>query len=156
MQTFSNLQRNRVDPKDIVRYGLILFALIIYEALGTIYYLLPPLFGFCFAFVAAKKDPRYLWLAMCYILFYEADRGLITASGCVFLYFYSRFIVPAIEDFIMSRFVIAVISIMNAYLVYYALISLIYFLFGMEPLSFSWLFIYYIAFESVIVAMVLK
>ncbi|MDR2152483.1 MAG: hypothetical protein LBO72_06655 [Helicobacteraceae bacterium] len=124
--------------------------------MGTIYYLAPPLFGFWFAFVAAKKDPRYMWLAMCYILFYEADRGLIAASGCLFLYFFARFVVPMIEDFIMSRFVISLAAIACAYLVYHPLVSFIYFLFGMEPLSFSWLFIYYIFFEAIIAAMVIR
>ncbi|MDR1452250.1 MAG: hypothetical protein LBI57_08000 [Helicobacteraceae bacterium] len=156
MQALSGMRRNRVDTRDIVRYGLALFALIIYESLGTIYYLFPPLFGFWFAFVAAKKEPRYLWIAVCYILFYEADHGLITGSGCLFLYFFSKFVVPTIEEVIISRFVVSAIAVASAYFVYYALISLTYFLFGMVPFSFSWLFIYYIAFESMIAAAVLR
>ncbi|MDR0665378.1 MAG: hypothetical protein LBF86_07670 [Helicobacteraceae bacterium] len=156
MQAFSDVRRNGVNPRDIVRYGFILLALVVYESLGTIYYLLPPLFGFWFAFVAHKKDQRYMWLAMCYILFYEADHGLIVASGCLFLYFFLKFVVPTIEDIIVSRFAIAAVSIASAYLVYYALVSLIYFLFGMEPLSFSWLLVYYIFVELIIAAAVLR
>jgi hypothetical protein len=150
------MQRNGVDTRALIRYGFILAALAIYEALGTIYYLLPPLLGFWFAFVAAKKEPRYLWLAIAYLLFYEADHGLIVGSCCLFIYFFSKFAVSAIEDFIMNRVLVSFISTTIAYVGYNAFISLIYFLFGMDPVSFSWLFLYYIACESILAAAVIR
>jgi hypothetical protein len=150
------MRRNSVDSRDIIRYGILLVALIFYEALSTIYYLMPPLFGFWFAVTALKKERHFVWLAVCYILFYEADHGLIIGSGCLFLYIYSRFALPAIEDLIISRAVITIVSIASAYLCYYALISLIYFIFGMNPVSFSWLFLYYIALESILATAALR
>ncbi|GHS86931.1 hypothetical protein FACS189487_02090 [Campylobacterota bacterium] len=155
MQTFSGMQRDSFNFNDIVRCVAFLALFIVYESLSTIYYFLPPLFGFCFALAAVKKEPRFMWAVIVYILFYESEHSLITGSGALFLYIFIKYIMPVLEDFIMSRYVIMIIAVLFAYFGYYIFINALYFVFGANTISFSWFLIYYAAIEATIAVIVL-
>lgn len=144
------MRRISADTQLIIRDLLWIIPLVIYESLGTIYYFLPPLFGFFTAVLVVNKRSRYLPLVLVYMLFYEADHRYLMFSSWMFLFVFFRFIVPLVEDYIISRGTIFFLTVLISYVGLYFFVSLIYFAFGVEALNFSWLFIYYIFIETIL------
>jgi hypothetical protein len=144
------MRRISPDTKLIIRDFLWIIPLVIYESLGTIYYFLPPLFGFFTAVLVANKRTRYLPLILVYLLFYEADHRYLMFGSWIFLFLFFRFIVPLMEDYIISRGVVLFLTVLISYVGLYCFVSLIYFAFGVEALSFSWLFVYYVFIETIL------
>ena len=156
MQTFSDMQRISSNPRIIARDLLWLIPLVIYESLGTIYYMLPPLIGFFVALLVINKKERYLPLALIYLLFVEADHGLFICSTWIFLIIFDRFIVPIMEDYIISKSFSIIFCVVSGYALFYMFIYLVYFLFGIPPIPFSWLLAYYAAVEAIFALVVLQ
>lgn len=128
-----------------------LIPLVIYGSLSTIYFLLPPLFGLFTAMLVINKAERYLPLVLAYFLFFEADHGFFLLSSWIFLFLFFRFVVPVMEDNLICRPCIVVLSVALAYGGLFLFLSLIGFLLGLEPLSWSWLLlIFFVVIESVL------
>lgn len=150
MQTFSGMQRNSTNIRTLTHDLLWLVPLVIYEALGTIYFLMPPLFGFMVALLVINKRKRYLPLVLLYLLFYEADHGFFICSSWFFLFIFFRFALPIIEDYIVSRSFTVFLTITACYIGYFLFVLLINFIFGLATPQWSWLLMYYVLIESLL------
>lgn len=129
-----------------------LLPLVVYESLGTIYYLLPPLFGFFIALLIQNRQSRYVPLVMIYFLFMEADHSLFLFSSWIFLLIFFKLILPFMEEYIVCKRCILVLGVVFGYLGYFFFINSIYFLVGVNTLDWTiWLLIFYIVVESVLV-----
>ncbi len=156
MQTFSDMQRVSTDSRTLIRYLLLLIPLVIYEALSTIYLLLPPLLGVMIALLVAHRAQRYLPLVLIYLLFFEADHGLFVFSTWIFVLLFFRFVLPVLEENLACRPCILVLSVALGYIGYYLFMSLIWLVFGLDGLDWNWwLLLYFIAIEMVIVVLLL-
>lgn len=150
------MQRIGTDTKSLARDLLWLIPLVVYEALGTIHFLLPPLLGFFTALLVINKAERYLPLVLAYLLFFEADHGFFLASSWIFLFLFFRFIVPILEDNLICRPCIIVLSVVLGYAGFYLFVTLIHFLLGLDPLVWDWLLlVYFIVVEALLAVMLL-
>ena len=156
MQTFSDMQRVSTDSRSLARYLLLLVPLVIYESLSTVYYLLPPLLGLMTALLVVHRGERYLPVILIYLLFFEADHGLFVFSTWIFMFLFFRFLLPVIEENLICRPCILVLSVALGYVGYYLFMSLIWFVFGLEPLAWNfWLLFYFILIEAVLAVLLL-
>ncbi|MDR3347024.1 MAG: hypothetical protein LBN32_00260 [Helicobacteraceae bacterium] len=149
------MQRISADTRTLIADFLWLIPLIIYESLGTVYYFLPPLFGFFAAVLALNKRSRHLLVVLIYLLFFEADHGFFIASSWLFLLLFFRFFVPLMEDNIISKTLIVIFSVAGCYIGYFIFVSLIYFIFGMPAIEWNFLVLYYIAIETILAVVIL-
>ncbi|MGE4295086.1 MAG: hypothetical protein AB7E49_05235 [Campylobacterales bacterium] len=149
------MQRIGSDTQSLIRDLLWLIPLIIYGSLSTIYFLLPPLFGLFTALLVINKAERYLPLVLAYFLFFEADHGFFLLSSWVFLFLFFRFVVPVMEDNLICRPCIIVLSVALGYAGLFLFLSLIHFLLGLDPLSWSWLLLFYFVAVEAMLAVVL-
>lgn len=152
MQIFSSMQRNSSDSRSLAKDLLWLVPLVVYESLATIYYLLPPLFGFLIALLVVNNASRFLPLVLIYFLFFEADHSFFVFSSWVYLFLFFRVLLPVMQDYIICKRCILVLSVVLGYVGYFLFVSGIYMLVGATPLDWSvYLLLFYIVVESILV-----
>ena len=145
------MQRIGTDTRSLSRDLLWLIPLIVYGSLSTIYFFLPPLFGVFVALLVINKAERYLPLLLAYLLFFEADHGFFLLSSWIFIFLFFRFVVPVMEDNLICRPCIIVLSVALGYIGLFLFVSLIHFLLGLDPLAWNWLLLlYFIVVEAVL------
>lgn len=150
------MQRDSSDIRSILKDLLWIIPLVIYESIGTIYYLLPPLFGFFVALLIYNKQERYLLLVLLYCLFIEADRSVFIFSSWIFLFLFFRLLLPLIEDYIISKRAVLIFGVAFGYLGFYLFVNSIHFLVGAPILEWNMLLLlFYILIESIMVVFLL-
>lgn len=150
------MQRNSTDSKSLNRDLLWLIPLIIYESLGTIYYLLPPLFGLFVALLIKTKTERYLPLVMIYFLFIEADHSLFMFSSWIYLFFFFKVVLPLMQDYIICKKCILVLGVTLGYFGYFVFINSVYLLLGASMMEWNfYLLAFYVVVESILAVFLL-
>ena len=93
MQTFSYMQRN-IDDKKNLKYFFLFILSLIYEALTTIYPYLPPLIAvsfWIFLFAWNINNKTLLTFVILYTLFFEVDHSLPLFSTLMLFVFLKDF-----------------------------------------------------------------
>jgi hypothetical protein len=150
------MQRDSIDPLSLTIACVAVALLVIYEALSTIYYLLPPLFGFAFAFASMRREPIVLYSAIVYIVFYEADHSHIVGSCVLFLLIYVKLLLPRLRDVIFSARVVVAFSCFFAYFGYFIFMNVVLMIFGAPTMELNWLLFYYAGVESALAMILIR
>ncbi len=117
MQTFSYMQRNIDDKKNIRNFFIFLF-LLFYETLTTIYLFLPPLLGVAFWLFLNNKDSKILNLyILIYTLFFEADHSLPFFSTYLFFILLKNIFLK-MNKYFLQIFILKVLAVTIFYLTY--------------------------------------
>ena len=157
MQTFSYMQRNISNKRDLNNF-LIIFSLIIYEEVSTIHNYLPPLFGFVFIVFlnSIKSKNRFLiFTTTLYLLFFEADRDFLLFSSIIFFVISIYYIEPKLKSVIHCNRCLIPIFVFWSYIGYYLFINLINFIFNIPLNDFHALILYYALVETMLAFLLL-
>lgn len=153
MQAFSYLQRNFPYKKTLVT-SLFFFVLVVYESFGTIYPIIPPLFGLMFLlFVESiEKKKSYLTLfVFCYLIIFEANNGFLMLSCFIFFVLSYIFLYARLRKLIKSQWGLRIFFVAFVYLGYAFFNSLLGLIFGLESITITPYLFYYIFVESLLV-----
>ena len=119
MQTFSYMQRNIDDKKNIIYFFIFLFSLF-YEVLTTIYTILPPFWGVGFWFFMIfyiKREFIFIFFIFIYLLFFEIDHSLPLFSLIIF-YFLLLPLFLKLLKILSNKYILKILSVVLIYLLY--------------------------------------
>lgn len=155
MQTFSYMQRNIDDKKNII-YILIFTISIFYESLTTIYPFLPPLLGIAFWFFlkALNFNNRLLFfLITIYTIFFEVDHSLPLFST-IFLYLLLYLIFKRFFKLFSNITILKVMAVSSVYIFYPIVLYIFHKFFKTDIFSIDFSYLSYIFLEIFILLIV--
>ena len=154
MQTFSYLQRNSFDKKNIKEFFLFILS-IIYGALTSIYPILPPFLGIAFLIFLNKNRPLVSSYIFLYTLFFEINFSLPLFSTFLF-FILLKHIILKFYKIISYKTLVKVLSIIIFYLLYPLFLYFIHKVFNTNYFYINLNYLFYIIFEIVVAVMVFK
>ncbi len=149
MHSFPDMRRNST-YQSFVNTSIFLFALVIYNALSSIYIILPPLFGILFLYFAKLFDSKryYSFIAFIVVLcIFEADKGfypgmLFIVYSLVYMFLFHKVIKMFRNVNIFEIFYIPII-----YISYIILSNFIAILIGNDIHTFTMMICFYVLSE---------
>lgn len=154
MQTFSYLQRNSFDKKNIKEFFLFILS-IIYETLTSIYPILSPFLGIAFLIFLNKNRPLVNSYILLYTLFFEISYSLPLFSTFLF-FILLKHIILKFYKIISYKSLVKVFAIICFYLLYPFFLYFIHKVFNTSYFYINLNYLFYIIFEIVIAVMVFK
>ncbi len=155
MQTFSGMQRNRIDQKRLISlWSLPLF--IFYASLSSIYLLFPPLLGLFFVFYSravARKNTYDIVLISAMLIIFEAEKGYLFASTLLCFVLLEQLVMPLLKQYIVCEWCLRLLQVTLAYTAYGLMMVLLSQLFMVEMPSADWHLFYYILIEFALVSL---
>ncbi|MFP4333190.1 MAG: hypothetical protein ACLFQJ_07800 [Campylobacterales bacterium] len=153
MQTFPYMQRS-FSYKEVVSAALALIFLTIYESISSIFYLLPPLLGvalYLFIDFLEKREYFRVGVIALFLLILEADKGFIFGTTIVFFLLVYFFLLPFVNKLIGSPVFYKLIIVSVAYTGYTLFLVFIEYILRMPLFDFSYILLYYIVLETLLV-----
>jgi hypothetical protein len=147
------MQRSLTYQNDLIFFiGLPFF--FFYEALSSIYLVLPPMFAVLFlSFEQMLHEERMkpVIALSAVLLIVEANKGFAFLSSVLFFILLARFVTPGLRQYIVCRNCLKFIFVVIAYVGYFMLMSLISNIFMLESPMIDGYLLYYIFIEFLIV-----
>jgi len=128
----------------------------VYEALSSIYLLLPPLLGVLFfLFIRSLKKDRLeqLLLISVMLIIFEAEKGYLFASTLFYFTFLYHLVLPKLSHYVHCETCMKFIYILLAYIGYWLFAYIIHQMFWIEMPEMDWYVISYILIEFIIVSL---
>ncbi len=155
MQTFSGMQRNLLNQNALTVFTL-LIVFVVYEALSSIYLLLPPLLGLLFfLFIRALKEQQLpqLLLISGMLIILEAEKGYLFTSTLFYFSSVYYLVLPKVSHYINCKSCMKFIYIFLAYIGYWFFAFLMHQMLWTETPVLDWYVIAYILIEFIIVSL---
>jgi len=135
---------------------LLLIGFSVYEALSSIYLLMPPLLGVLFfLFVRAQKQEQLgqLLLISFMLILFESEKGYLFASTLFYFTLLYHFVLPKLSHYIYCKACINFLYILLAYIGFWLFAFIIHQMFWIETPVLDWYVLSYIFIEFIIVSL---
>ena len=160
MQTFSSMRRNSTHQNFVASF-FIFVVLFITQILSSLYPWIPPLSGFCFAYVilATKQGSHHkfnLFMVLLYLSFYDVYQGFYPFSYLMLVLISELFGLDRIEQMTSCEKCILMFYIVIGYFGHFALNFLLAYILNAPLPYFSSNSIYWIGFDAILAFIFLK
>lgn len=151
------MQRS-ITYQDIVKLFLVFLLFIAYEALTSVYYYLPPLFGIVFILFIdlLEKNNKLLMVPLVgYLLVYEADKGYLFFSSILFFILSHQILVVRIKNIMRCEKCLIPLFVFYAYFGFQLFSMLLNILVRQPPPDIATILFYYALIESLLMVILL-
>ena len=149
------MQRSISHQKPIVPFVYIIL-FILYDSLGSIYPLLPPMLAVLFVLFTQsleRKDLLYTFLISLCLLVLEANYGFLPFSTIFYFYVVYKFILPKIRQSFNCPLCIRISYVLLAYIGYFLFMMLLAKIFLLPEIEINYYIVYYIVIEFFLVSL---
>lgn len=151
------MQRSSINQKSLTHLAIYFFAFMVYESFYTIYPFLPPLFGILFYFFVKSlenEDSVSLAVVLLCLIIFESTNGYALFSSIMYLFLAYKFILPKIIQNFNCYSCVKFSYVFLSYFGFYFVNALIANIFLLPMPDLSYMIIYYIVIEFLIVSLV--